>query len=448
MRRLPIYLLLDTSSAMDGEPLEKVKNGVETIISTLNTDPYALETVYVSVITFGGSAIQAVPLTELEHFQLPQIKAEGNKLLDEALLLLSEKIDSEIVKTTSNSKGDWYPIIFIMTDGVISSNFDKGLEALRLCKLKTVVVCTIEKNVEMDILKNISENIISLETIDELRLRSFMKWIDQPIVERRYEEIITSATQNSDPYHQHRSNEYQTRSRDNNTEPKRKMFAAPFSFGGKIGTKEYILSFAITYVTLTILLIFSTKLNHNLIPIVLLLYWFFVSQGTKRCNDFGCSGWRQFFPFFCCILMYVEKTEDIESTKEECISTFSFKGRTSRKEYLFSFLWLWPKANPIWFIVGYGLLGWCGLLLIPIYIILSQPFIEYANGLFGTVAIGMCVLDIIISLSLTILFFFANGTKRCHDLGKSGWWQFIPLYFFVMMFKKGENGTNKFGVEP
>ena len=51
MRRLPVYLLLDTSGSMYGEPIEAVKNGVQTLISTLRSDPYALETAYISIIT-------------------------------------------------------------------------------------------------------------------------------------------------------------------------------------------------------------------------------------------------------------------------------------------------------------------------------------------------------------------------------------------------------------
>lgn len=67
MRRLPVYLLLDTSGSMYGEPIEAVKNGVQTLISTLRSDPYALETAYISIITFNSSAQQVTPLTGLLH---------------------------------------------------------------------------------------------------------------------------------------------------------------------------------------------------------------------------------------------------------------------------------------------------------------------------------------------------------------------------------------------
>ena len=35
MRRLPVYLLLDTSGSMAGEPIEAVKNGVQMMLHSL-----------------------------------------------------------------------------------------------------------------------------------------------------------------------------------------------------------------------------------------------------------------------------------------------------------------------------------------------------------------------------------------------------------------------------
>lgn len=104
MRRLPVYLLLDTSGSMYGEPIEAVKNGVQTLISTLRGDPYALETAYISIITFNSVAQQVTPLTELSAFQQPQIEASGCTALGEALTLLAQKVDTEIVKTTQESQ--------------------------------------------------------------------------------------------------------------------------------------------------------------------------------------------------------------------------------------------------------------------------------------------------------------------------------------------------------
>ena len=110
MRRLPVYLLLDCSGSMFGEPIEAVKNGVQVLVSTLRQDPYALETAYLSIITFDSSARQASPLTELAAFQQPTLQASGCTALGEALTLVSQCADNEVVKTTPEKKGDWKQI--------------------------------------------------------------------------------------------------------------------------------------------------------------------------------------------------------------------------------------------------------------------------------------------------------------------------------------------------
>ena len=52
MRRLPVYFLIDVSESMVGEPIEQVQEGMRNIIQELITDPYSLDTVFVSVISF------------------------------------------------------------------------------------------------------------------------------------------------------------------------------------------------------------------------------------------------------------------------------------------------------------------------------------------------------------------------------------------------------------
>ena len=52
-------------------------------------------------------------------------------------------------------------------------------------------------------------------------------------------------------------------------------------------------------------------------------------------------------------------------------------------------------------------------------------------------------------LLIPLLWFtWAQGAKRCHDLGNSGWYQIIPFYGLWMLFQDGEIGSNKYGENP
>lgn len=97
-------------------------------------------------------------------------------------------------------------------------------------------------------------------------------------------------------------------------------------------------------------------------------------------------------------------------------SPFSFDGRIRRTEYGISFI---------------------------VYAVLASilnAILEESNGDGGV---------ILVLLYIPLLWFFwAQGAKRCHDLGKNGWWQIIPFYVLWLTFSDGEIGFNKYGENP
>lgn len=181
MRRLPVYLLLDTSGSMSGEPIEAVKNGVQVLISTLMQDPYALETAYISIITFDNQAKQLVPLTELPSFQMPTLTVTGTTAMGDALSLVAQMIDSEVQKTTSDVKGDWKPLIFLMTDGSPTDNLQKGIDRLKQSKTGLIIACAAGHAADTEKLKQITEIVVQLDTADSNTIKAFFKWVSASI---------------------------------------------------------------------------------------------------------------------------------------------------------------------------------------------------------------------------------------------------------------------------
>lgn len=47
-----------------------------------------------------------------------------------------------------------------------------------------------------------------------------------------------------------------------------------------------------------------------------------------------------------------------------------------------------------------------------------------------------------------IWFLLAQGAKRCHDRGNSGFFQIIPFYGLWMLFAEGDRFTNEYGPDP
>lgn len=181
MRRLPVYLLLDTSGSMSGEPIEAVKNGVQIMISSLRQNPQAIETAYLSVITFDSVAQQIIPLTDLASFQMVDIKATGVTALGDALKLVSNKIDNEVAKTTMQQKGDWKPLVFIMTDGIPTDDWQSGLNEFKQRKTAFTVACAAGSGADTSILKQITDNVVSLDTADSASIGKFFQWVTASI---------------------------------------------------------------------------------------------------------------------------------------------------------------------------------------------------------------------------------------------------------------------------
>lgn len=117
MRRLPVYLVVDISESMAGENLRQMQEGISRLVNQLRRDPYALESVYLSVIAFAGAAGTLAPLTELMSFYPPRLPIGSGTSIGAALNHLMDSLEKDIVRSTPEKKGDWKPLIYIMSDG-------------------------------------------------------------------------------------------------------------------------------------------------------------------------------------------------------------------------------------------------------------------------------------------------------------------------------------------
>ena len=57
---------------------------------------------------------------------------------------------------------------------------------------------------------------------------------------------------------------------------------------------------------------------------------------------------------------------------------------------------------------------------------------------FVTFAVCLILLAMLLSI----------GARRCHDIGKSGWWYLIPFYSVYLFFAKSDPNDNEYGPAP
>src|SRR2546421_4888580 len=130
MRRLPFYFLLDCSSSMAGDLIKAINEGVGMIHRLLMADPQALETVYVSVICFSDKADQYA-LVPLDQFVLPTLSASGARAMGAAFHVLVESIEQDLVLSTPMQRGDYRPLVFLITDGPPTDDYQVEIQKLK-----------------------------------------------------------------------------------------------------------------------------------------------------------------------------------------------------------------------------------------------------------------------------------------------------------------------------
>ena len=164
IRRWPIYLLLDCSASMAGEPVEAARLGLGQLLSDLRADPEAVKTAWLSIITFADEAEQLVTLTGVGSFPDWAIDAATvpGCCLGAALELLMKCLDTEVRKTTAAARGDYSPLVFVVTSGRPTDDWEAAADELRTRRSANVIACGAGPGADETVLKRTAQELISL----------------------------------------------------------------------------------------------------------------------------------------------------------------------------------------------------------------------------------------------------------------------------------------------
>ncbi|EPE7799083.1 VWA domain-containing protein [Rouxiella silvae] len=203
MRRLPVYLLIDTSGSMRGESIHAVNVGIQAMLSALRQDPYALESAHIAIITYDNDAREFIPLTALEDFQFSDIVVPnaGGTFTGAALECLIHCVDRDIRRSDGDQKGDWRPLVFLMTDGTPSDAYAYG-EAIKELKKRSfgsIIACAVGPKAKHEPLKQLTSQIVALETLDSTAFAGFFKWVSASVASGSSSAGVTASQDNLPP---------------------------------------------------------------------------------------------------------------------------------------------------------------------------------------------------------------------------------------------------------
>lgn len=181
-RRLPVYILADVSGSMQGTPIESVKSGIRQLHRDLMSDPQAIESAWLSVITFANSAQQIVPLTEVAQFNPPELSASGSTNFGDGLRLLLECFDAEIVRTTPDQKGDWKPLVFILSDGAPTDTaWTEYAGSLSAKRPANIIALACGDQADVNVLKKVTETVIEMRDMTPDAFKAFFKFVSASV---------------------------------------------------------------------------------------------------------------------------------------------------------------------------------------------------------------------------------------------------------------------------
>lgn len=183
MRRLPIFFLLDVSESMAGEPHAQLQRAMESIVEQLRQDPSALETVHISVIAFAGKAGTVVPMVDLMSFYPPRLPLGGGTALGEAMDELMTRIEVDVKKTTTNQRGDWEPIIYLLTDGRPTDSTEAAIKRWRqhYSTRAHLIAVTLGSAADTHVLKQFTDDVVSLDNTTGDDLHRFARWVTDSV---------------------------------------------------------------------------------------------------------------------------------------------------------------------------------------------------------------------------------------------------------------------------
>ena len=181
--RIPVCLVLDISGSMEGEPIDKLNEGVTMFLKAILEDEVARYSAEISVISFGGVATKVLDFCNVTDQQIPIFKADGGTPMGSAVELALDLLESRKREYQEAGVDYYQPWMVLMTDGQPTEEIDgavrRTVESINTRKL-TIFPIGIGDAADMNVLQSFSPKRSPLK-LQGLKFSEFFEWLSQSV---------------------------------------------------------------------------------------------------------------------------------------------------------------------------------------------------------------------------------------------------------------------------
>lgn len=135
--RAPLIICIDESGSMgdtrpgeDRSPIEALDSGLDSLVSSLASDPLARRRCEISFVTYSSQVNNVTDFATIDNLILPNLQAGGLTATGAALNACLDKLEERKKTYKQNGISMYRPFLVLLTDGLQTDNVDKAAKRI------------------------------------------------------------------------------------------------------------------------------------------------------------------------------------------------------------------------------------------------------------------------------------------------------------------------------